>query len=70
VGQGLGDSGLATVVMLADVVPEVAVNAADAAEFPGGLGKFLDQEVFVHVGGLMSFVEAAAELGEFLLILA
>jgi hypothetical protein len=70
VGQGFGDSGLASVVVLSDVVPEFAVDAADAAEFPGGLGKLLDQKVFVHVRGLMSFVEAAAELGEFLLILA
>jgi hypothetical protein len=69
-GQGFGDSGLAAVVVASDVLPEIAVDAADAAEFPGGLGKLLDQEVFVHIRGLMGFVEAAAELGEFLLVLA
>jgi hypothetical protein len=37
---------------------------------PGGLSELLDQKAFVHVRGLMSFVEAAAELGECLLILA
>jgi hypothetical protein len=56
--------------MAADVLPEFAVDAADAAQFPGGVGKLLDQKVFVHVGRLVGFVEAAAELGECLLILA
>jgi hypothetical protein len=68
-GQRFGDAGLASIVMATDVLPEFAVDAANAAEFPGGLGKLLDQKVFVHVGGLVGFVEAAAELSEFLLIL-
>jgi hypothetical protein len=67
--EGLGDSGLGAVVMAADVFPEIAIDTPDAAEFPGGLGELLDQEVFVHVGGLVGFVEAAAEPGEFFLVL-
>ena len=69
-GQGFGDTRFASIVMAADILPEFAVDAPNAAEFPGGLGKFLDQKVLVHVGGLVGFVEAAAELGKFLLILA
>jgi hypothetical protein len=50
-GEGLGDSGLAAVVVAADVFPKIAVDAAGALEFPAGVGELLDEDALVGVGG-------------------
>jgi hypothetical protein len=38
--------------MATDVLPEFAVDAADPAEFPDGLGELLDENVFADFAGL------------------
>jgi hypothetical protein len=62
--EGLGDSGLAALVLTAYVLPKLAVDAADAAQLPVGVREFLDEDKFVRVRGLVRFLEPAAELGE------
>jgi hypothetical protein len=69
-GEGLGEAGFAARVMGADIFPKFAVNSADAAEFPGGICEFFDENFFVEVGGLVCFVQAAQQLREMVGVLA
>jgi hypothetical protein len=63
--ERFGDSGLATFVMAADVLPEFAVDAADAAQFPTGMRELLDEDMLVRVRWLVGLLEPAEEVHEF-----
>ena len=62
--QCLRDSGFSAIVVASEILPEFLVDAADAQEFPIGVGEFFDEDSLVGVGGLMGFGEAAAEFAE------
>ncbi len=67
--ERLGDSGLGAIVMAADVIPEIAVDTADAEQVPPGMGELLDENALVRVFGGVSLLQAALkflELGRIL----
>jgi hypothetical protein len=67
--ERLGDSGVSGLVVAAYVLPEFAVNAADAAQLPVRMRELLDEDAFVRIRGLMRFFEPAAEIGELRVVL-
>ena len=49
--QRFGDSGFGAVIVAANVLPEIAIDAADAKQFPPSMGELLDENTFVRVRG-------------------
>jgi hypothetical protein len=49
--EGFSNSGFPGAVVAANVFPKFAIDAADAKQFPPGMGELLDEDTFVRVRG-------------------
>jgi hypothetical protein len=63
-GERFGDSGFSAIVMAAEILPELLVDAAEAQQFPIRICEFFDEDPLVRVRGLVRVSEAAAQIAE------
>jgi hypothetical protein len=62
--ERLGDSRFSRLVVAANVLPKLAIDAADAAQLPVGIRELFDEDAFVRVRWLVRFFEPVMEFGE------